>query len=101
MTKADIIAALRALNPRATDAHVAIYAAAFLEHSTAQANIDRHGTIVFHPRTGSPIDNPYVSVRDRSAKTLLSLALKTGDLWRLATWSDRQPGTASNPAGTE
>lgn len=81
VTKGDVIAKLRPLNPRASDAEIAIYAAAFLEHRTAQANIDAHGTIVFHPRTGSPIDNPYVAVRDRTAKSLLSLGLRTGDLW--------------------
>ena len=81
MTKQQVIDILRPLNPRASDAQIAIYAAAFVEHEVAQANIDANGTIVFHPRTGSPIDNPYTTVRDRTAKIMLGLALRTGDLW--------------------
>lgn len=81
MTKNEVIDLLRPLNPKASDAQIAIYAAAFVEHAVAQTNIDANGTIVFHPRTGSPIENPYTSVRDSRAKLMLGLALRTGDLW--------------------
>ena len=79
---AEVVAILREQNPTKKDAELYIYATAFLEHAEAQANIDEHGTIVMHPRTGSPVDNPYTVVRDRAAKMLLSLALKTGGLWQ-------------------
>lgn len=84
VTKPAVIAKLRELNPRVSDATIAIYAAAFIEHRIAQENIDQHGAIVFHPRTGSPIDNPYVAARDRASKTLLALDLRTGDLWTVS-----------------
>jgi hypothetical protein len=53
------------------------YADAFLEYSVAMANIDANGVIVGHPRTGSPIENPYLSVRDRALKKLQ--AFESGD----------------------
>lgn len=80
-TEAEIVAVLRAANPRAKDHAVAIYAATFLEYHKAKANIDENGPIVFHPRTGEPIPNPFLAVRDRAAKSILASNLKTGDLW--------------------
>ena len=65
-TKATIVASLKADNPRASLADVTMYADAFLEYQAAQANIAEHGSIVFHPRTGAPIENPYLVVRDRA-----------------------------------
>lgn len=82
MTKLEVVAALRAANPYASDTEVHVFASALLEHRAAQANIDENGTIVFHPTTAAPITNPFVAVRDSTARTLLKLGLKTGDLWR-------------------
>jgi hypothetical protein len=60
-----------------------MYADAFGEYQTAQ-NINENGTVVMHPRTGSPIDNPYLRIRDGASKTLretLFAGLKTDALW--------------------
>ena len=75
------LAKLRALNPRATPARIQIYADALADYRQAQANISEFGAIVFHPRTGAPIDNPYLRVRDRAADRLLRLDLKAAGLW--------------------
>jgi len=82
MTKSEVVGALRMCNPYTTDAELVIYASAFLEHRAAQAHIDQNGTILKHPKTEAPFENPYLSIRDRTARVMLKLALKTGDLWR-------------------
>ena len=68
-------------NPRADVAKVAIYAYALDEYRAAQANIDEHGSVVFHPRTGAPIPNPYLPIRDRAASRMLGLRLRAVGLW--------------------
>ena len=43
-----------------------IYANAYCEYREAQENIAKNGTICSNPRTGAPIENPYLKVRDRA-----------------------------------
>lgn len=58
------------------------YADAFLEYQTASQNIAQNGLIVGHPRTGNPIENPYLAVRDRALRKLQSMrSVKAGRLW--------------------
>lgn len=83
LSKADILAILEAENPRARRDQLVVYVDAFLEYRAAQANIDANGTIVFHPRTGSPIDNPYLKVRNQAAAAMARVRLKNTDpIWR-------------------
>lgn len=80
--KNEVLSELLRLNPSARPAEIAIYADAFCEYRAAQKNIDEHGSIVFHPRTGAPIENPYIRVRDKSSLIIQRLkTIKTGDLW--------------------
>ena len=58
-----------------------MYLHAFDEYKAAQANIAEHGAIVFHPKTGAPIENPYLSIRDKAGAKMLKLPLRSGDLW--------------------
>jgi hypothetical protein len=44
----------------------AMYADAFCEWHEALENINRNGSVVANPRTGAPIDNPYLRVRDKA-----------------------------------
>ena len=46
------------------------YADLFEEYSEASENISRNGSIVQHPRTMNPIDNPYLKRRDSARKGL-------------------------------
>ena len=46
------------------------YADAFCEYREASKNIAEHGSIVQHPRTSNPIENPYLVVRDRALRKL-------------------------------
>lgn len=82
MTHAQIVE--RLLEARVPRQTACLYADAFLEYQEAIANIRRNGTIVAHPRTHNPIENPYLSLRDRARKTLLDFRLKAADfLWQL------------------
>ena len=58
------------------------YADAFVEYQEAMANIRQHGAIVQHPRTANPIENPYLSVRDRALRQLQRMRTVKADwLW--------------------
>lgn len=58
-----------------------IYAGAYVTYREAETNIAERGAINSHPRTGSPLENPYLKVRSGAAATLKKIRLKTGDLW--------------------
>ncbi len=84
VTREQAFEVLRAANPNARLALVHLYADAFAEYSEAMDNIGKNGTVVQHPRTGAPIDNPYLRVRDGAAKALkdsIFATLKTNPLW--------------------
>lgn len=49
------------------------YAEAFCEYQTAAAHVRQHGVIIQHPRTGTPIENPFAAVRDRASVRLRRL----------------------------
>jgi phage terminase small subunit len=58
------------------------YADSYVEYQEASRNIEEHGTIVQHPRTSNPIENPYLVIRDRALRKLLSIrGLNTEGLW--------------------
>jgi len=78
----DELATLRAANPTARIDKIHAYVGAFLEFQEATANIREHGAMVVHPKTGAPIENPYVSVRDRAQRIMLGLkGLDVGPIW--------------------
>ena len=76
-----IIALLKSENPRGRPDDIAIYTDAFLAYREASANITKHGSIVIHPRTGAPIENPYLKVQLQATNAIRNIKLKTGDLW--------------------
>lgn len=84
MDKMTAVSVLTEDNPRASAADIAMYADVFVEYVKAQANISEHGSIVFHPRTGAPIENPYLAIRDRARATLSKTRLRTDRLWQLS-----------------
>ena len=62
-----------------------LYADAFVEYTAAQANVDANGAIVADPRTGSPIQNPYLVVRDKAFARLENLhkaGVRAPGLWQ-------------------
>lgn len=59
-----------------------MYAHAFQEYWEATENIEKYGIIVAHPRTGNPIENPYLAIRDRAARKLDGMRkLKAESFW--------------------
>lgn len=82
MTKPEIIALLREQNPTRHDVDLVVYAEAYIEHEAAQAKVEKLGSIVINEKTKMPVDNPYIAVRDRTARTMMDLKLRTGNLWR-------------------
>jgi len=63
MTRAEVVAILRRDNPGAPADEVAMYADSYMDYQEAQANISKHGNVVAHPRTGAPMENPYIKVK--------------------------------------
>ena len=72
-TAAEIAAELSKVNPRAGAMDVRIYSDALLTYREAAANIEKCGAIVTHPRTGAPIENPYLRIRTQAGAVLAKM----------------------------
>lgn len=83
MTRDEVLLILRRDNPAARADDVVMYADCYMDYQEAAANIAKNGNIVAHPRTGSPIENPYGKVRSLAMNQLRTFArLKNvGALW--------------------
>ncbi len=80
LSRDDIIAAL--VERGAKKDRAITYADAFLEYREASKNIEENGTIVLHPRTANPVENPYLKIRDRALKKIQSIrGVKADFLW--------------------
>ena len=80
MTRDEVIAVL--LKNGAKLDRATIYADVFLEYQLATQNIAEYGLIVKHPRTGNPVENPYLSIRDGAEKKLSRMQnVKSDGLW--------------------
>lgn len=86
MTKEQAIELLTQHNAPTRAPDIAMYAASFISYLEADDNINRNGSIVAHPRTGSPMENPYLKVRAAAMKEMQSNGrLKgLGELWKAA-----------------
>jgi phage terminase small subunit len=80
-TAAEVLAKLRKLNPGAKVEVLVRYADAFSQYQEAAENLARCGTITAHPRTGAPLENPYLRVRNQASQVLAGIKVCTGDLW--------------------
>jgi phage terminase small subunit len=71
-------------NPRASSEQVSMYASAFVQFWEAEENIRRNGHVCANPRTGAPMDNPYLRVRAAAEKSIQGMSrarLKSDRLW--------------------
>ena len=84
MTRDEVVVVLRRDNPGARADEVAMYADCFMDYREAQENITKNGNIVAHPRTGAPIENPYIKVKANAMNQLRKITrIKMADaLWR-------------------
>lgn len=82
MTTDEAIDRLAELNPKIRRDRLCIYADAMMLYREASENIARNGAITAHPRTGAPLENPYLKVRKMAADTLAKFHnINCGDLW--------------------
>lgn len=82
MSRDEVIDFLKKTNPRASMDMVTMYADSFQDYQEAAENIEKNGNIVAHPRTGSPIENPYIKVKNGAMNQLRKIKLKNVDrLW--------------------
>jgi phage terminase small subunit len=97
VTRAEAFAVLREDNKGASVAELTMYAEAFCQWTDATENIRKQGTICASPRTGQPMDNPYLKVQTRAAAEMRAIEdLKTDRLWKTTeTTTEEEP---CNPA---
>ena len=95
ITNAKVLAILKRLNPDARRDDLVQYADVFVIYAEAAANIAKHGAIVAHPRTGNPIDNPYLKIQAAAMKQLKTLrrVSEHEELWRLLETSRDRAAT--------
>jgi phage terminase small subunit len=62
---------LRRLNPEIHPDELAVYLDAKTLYAEASADISKNGAIAGHPKTGAPMMNPYLPIRDLAGKTLI------------------------------
>lgn len=63
MNRSEVMKILVEDNPNARIDEIVMYADSFAAYLEARANIEKNGSIVMHPRTGQPIDNPYNKIK--------------------------------------
>lgn len=80
-------AILRTANPQAGAAMISQYVSVFFEYWEAETNIRKNGTVCAHPRTGAPLENPYVKVKAGALRNFATLKtpLRTDALWQRMT----------------
>lgn len=79
MGQIDIVAELAKDNPKASTVALRIYADALRTYHEASANVRAQGAVCAHPRTGAPIDNPYLKVQAQQAAILSKMRYISGD----------------------
>ena len=103
VTRDEVVALLRRDNPGARADEVALYADCFLDYQEAVNNIRDNGNIVVHPRTGAPIDNPYLKVKAQAMAGLLKITRSSGSRRALFTdglWGPEQGQAVCGEAET-
>ena len=73
MAKVNILEELTKENPGAKRVTLLIYANALDAYFEALINIKNNGVICSHPRTGVPIDNPYLKIQERQGAVLTKM----------------------------
>jgi phage terminase small subunit len=83
MNRDEVLLILRRDNPTASGDIVVMYADCFMDYREAADNIAKNGNIVLHPRTGSPIENPYIKVKAAAMNQLrkMNRLKNVGALW--------------------
>ena len=86
-----IIGVLMRDNPALRVDFATIYADAIIDYLAASENIRDNGSVVLHPRTGAPIDNPYLRVR---VSAIAQMAAAKGVRVVIGAWDCARGGGA-------
>jgi hypothetical protein len=89
--QAQIVAVLIRDNPALRVDFATIYADAIIDYLAASENIRDNGSVVLHPRTGAPIDNPYLRVR---VSAIAQMAAAKGVRVVIGAWDCARGGGA-------
>ena len=63
-------------NPKIPENIMNIYLDMESSYINAQNNIKEFGEVTSHPRTGEPMANPYLSVREKASKQMIAIQHK-------------------------
>lgn len=66
----DIEAELTLDNPREKAVTLRLFADQLRIYCEAAANVQKNGAVVFHPRTGAPVENPYLKIQAATAAAM-------------------------------
>lgn len=61
-------------NPEMQIASLVVFADAVAEYQEASENIAKNGAVSLHPRTGAPIENPYIKIRRAAGEVLARMS---------------------------
>ena len=89
--QARIVAVLIRDNPALRVDFATIYADAIIDYLAASENIRENGSVVLHPRTCAPIDNPYLRVR---VSAIAQMAAAKGVRVVIGAWDCARGGGA-------
>ena len=88
----DLLKELRADNAHMSAIALEVFANALRIYLEASDNVRTHGAVVAHPRTGAPMDNPYLKIQTAQGATLAKMTrVKSDRVLALATAADRAP----------
>lgn len=73
MGEIDIAAELAQDNPHVRAITIRIYADALRTYHEASTNILQRGAVCAHPRTGAPLENPYLKIRTQTGAVLAKM----------------------------
>jgi len=89
MGKIDILAELQKDNLHASAIALKVFADALGVYEEASRNVAQHGAIVMHPRTGAPMENPYLKIQ--TAKGAVIAKMRTIEAKRVLVLLQREP----------
>lgn len=80
-------------NPQARQDDLVRYLEAYWEYRKAAANIAEHGPIILHPRTGAPVENPYLRIRGQATATMAKILKRNKTLTKVdVLWQEAKNG---------
>lgn len=79
MGKINVFQELKKDNKSTKDVDLLVYADSLEIYHEARANVKKNGAICSHPRTGAPIENPYLKVAEKQGGILAKFKAIRGD----------------------